>query len=662
VSLPEIVLDDRRFQDLVNEARVRITNSCPEWTEHNVSDPGITLIELFAWLTETIIYRLNRVPDKLHVALLELLGIRLAPPSAAMAELRFRLAGPATDPIRLPAETEVGTLRTAQEESIVFQTDDEFVIPPASLVGYAVKRGTTESDVGVARGAARPTGANQLPFGSPPKVGDALYLGFDAPLARLVLEVSFDCSQARGAGIDPTDPPLVWEVPAGEGWSEAEVLSDRTGGFNYGSGIVELQLPARHVETVVAGQRAHWLRCRVSATTRSGAEGVEFTHPPEIYGITAAVMGASLSATHAVRERAEDLGVSDGTPAQRFRLAHAPMLSPRDETLEVLEPRSGEWHAWEQRESFVESGADDRHFVLDPANGEVELGPAVRETATGWRQYGAIPLEGARLRFGSYRHGGGARGNVAPQTLTTLKSAIPGIASVTNPKAAYGGVDQETLDSARRKAAMVLRTRSRAVTPEDFEFLALQASPRLARAHCIVPMEGVGAVRIHLVPRVEPADRPLQFDELQPDVALRDEVAAYLDQRRLVGTRIELLPAELRGVSVVVKVKVSHRASPQRVKEEIEYALYTYLNPLVGGSLVGPGDGWPFGRTLNQGDLFGIVQSIDGVEFVSVLRMYEADVKTRKQQPQQAGTHLALEPGEVIASAAHLVEAEYADE
>ena len=93
--LPEIVLDDRRFQELVSEARTRIALSCPEWTEHNVSDPGITLIELFAWMTDMLIYRLNRVPDKLHVALLELLGVQLHGPTAARTQIRFRLAAPA---------------------------------------------------------------------------------------------------------------------------------------------------------------------------------------------------------------------------------------------------------------------------------------------------------------------------------------------------------------------------------------------------------------------------------------------------------------------------------------------------------------------------------------------------------------------------------------
>ena len=92
MRLPEIELDDRRFQDLVSEARLRINRACPEWTEHNVSDPGITLIELFAWMTELTTYRLNRVPDKIYVGLLELLGVPLRPPTPALTHIRFVLS------------------------------------------------------------------------------------------------------------------------------------------------------------------------------------------------------------------------------------------------------------------------------------------------------------------------------------------------------------------------------------------------------------------------------------------------------------------------------------------------------------------------------------------------------------------------------------------
>src|SRR5918998_1506654 len=156
MRLPEIQLDDRRFQDLVSEARLRVNRACPEWTEHNVSDPGITLIELFAWMTEMTIYRLNRVPDKLHVSLLELLGIRLDGPSAAQTSLRFRLA---------------------------------------ERAAYALQRGGQVKSVGVADGVAKPSGADQLAFANPPAVGDALYLGFEDVLGRLLIEVDVDASQ-----------------------------------------------------------------------------------------------------------------------------------------------------------------------------------------------------------------------------------------------------------------------------------------------------------------------------------------------------------------------------------------------------------------------------------------------------------------------------------
>src|SRR4051794_39541928 len=238
MKLPEIQLDDRRFQDLVTEARMRINRTCPEWTEHNVSDPGITLIELFAWMTEMTIYRLNRVPDKLHVKLLELLGIRLDGPTAAATTLRFRLAGPAEEPIAIPGgETEVGTPRTANEDSIIFQVDEDFTIPPARPAAYVLQRGGQVKDVGVADGKARPQGTDQLPFGSPPAVGDALYIGFEEPLGRLLIEVDVDASQARGAGVNPEDPPLRWEVSQGDGqWLEAAVLEGLTRGFNYRPG------------------------------------------------------------------------------------------------------------------------------------------------------------------------------------------------------------------------------------------------------------------------------------------------------------------------------------------------------------------------------------------------------------------------------------------
>src|SRR5690606_12417829 len=95
MALPVPNLDDIQFQrDLVDDARLRIIRYCPEWTVYNLSDPGITLIELFAWMTELMVYRLNKVPDKNYVKFLEMVGVELMPAAAAEAELTFRLSAP----------------------------------------------------------------------------------------------------------------------------------------------------------------------------------------------------------------------------------------------------------------------------------------------------------------------------------------------------------------------------------------------------------------------------------------------------------------------------------------------------------------------------------------------------------------------------------------
>jgi predicted phage baseplate assembly protein len=218
-------------------------------------------------------------------------------------------------------------------------------------------------------------------------------------------------------------------------------------------------------------------------------------------------------------------------------------------------------------------------------------------------------------------------------------------------------VDPESLDSARLRAAIEIRTRFRAVTAEDFEFLCGEASPRVARALC-VPGEDDGAVRVFVLPRVDPADRRLAHDELVADEELLREVAGYLDERRMVGTTVQLLPAALRAVSAVVQVEVSAHSDPHRIEDDISYALYAYLNPLVGGSPHGPSTGWPFGRALNQGELYGVVQAVPGVELVRILRLYETDLRTAEQSPKPAGNVLEIGAAELIASGLHIVKAQ----
>src|SRR5258705_3457415 len=89
MSLPVPNLDDRSWKQIVDEAVRLIPRYCPEWTHHNTSDPGVTLLELYAWMTEMVIYRLNNVPEKNFLTFLDLIGVRLQPPQPAPAVLEL---------------------------------------------------------------------------------------------------------------------------------------------------------------------------------------------------------------------------------------------------------------------------------------------------------------------------------------------------------------------------------------------------------------------------------------------------------------------------------------------------------------------------------------------------------------------------------------------
>lgn len=123
MSLPSPNLDERNFQQLVEEARQRIAQSCPEWTDLSPGDPGMVLLELFAHLTETMIYRLNRVPEKMYVEFLRLIGIRLQAPSAANVTLQFSRARADEQPVQIPRGTRVTLGRSNNGgESLIFTT------------------------------------------------------------------------------------------------------------------------------------------------------------------------------------------------------------------------------------------------------------------------------------------------------------------------------------------------------------------------------------------------------------------------------------------------------------------------------------------------------------------------------------------------------------
>ncbi len=315
MPLPVPNLDDRRFQDLVDDAKRLVQRRCPEWTDHNVSDPGVTLIETFAFMVDQLLYRLNRVPDRHYLKFLDLIGVRLFPPAAARADLTFWLSAPRRNTVVVPAGTQVATVRTEADEPVTFTTGDELRIVACSL-----DRVLTVPAGGEPADRTGDLGDDWIPgFADPPAAGDVVAFGLTDAVPGCAVLLRMDWTVA-GRGVDPTDPPLIWEAWTEHGWRPCTVERDTTGGLNR-AGEVVLHVPAGHIASVLARRRAGWLRCRLV----EAAPGQPFFHaPPRLRSATAATIGGTVCAGHAETIEAETLGLSEGVPGQRFAVARPP--------------------------------------------------------------------------------------------------------------------------------------------------------------------------------------------------------------------------------------------------------------------------------------------------------------------------------------------------
>lgn len=397
-------------------------------------------------------------------------------------------------------------------------------------------------------------------------------------------------------------------------------------------------MPAGHAVSRLGGHEAGWVRCRVVEP----AEALpSYSESPTVRAAGAFTIGGTVRAAHAEAVLNEQLGASEGVPAQRVRLAHAPVVDRPPLLLQVAERADGGmdeedpgagWEEWSVVRDFASSRPGDRHFTLDATTGEIAFGPSVRQPDGTLRQFGAVPPKGAAIRAVRYGTGGGRAGNVARSTITVLRSSIPYIARVENREAARGGVDGETVEEAKSRAPISLRAQERAVTARDYEELARRAAPEAARISCLAAdsaESGDNAVRVLVVPQAVP-DRGgrLRFEQLVPGEELLSRVTGFLDERRPLGTRLAVGPPFYQGVTVVATLHSFRAAEAERVRADALDTLYAYLDPLTGGA---HGEGWPFGRPLRAGEVFAALQRVPGVELVDEVLLHPADPLTGRR-------------------------------
>ncbi|MDQ3957023.1 MAG: putative baseplate assembly protein [Actinomycetota bacterium] len=629
-------LDDRRFQDLVDEAKRRVQRSCPEWSDHNVSDPGVTLIETFAYMVDQLFYRLNRVPDRVYVKLLDLIGVKRFPPSAAKANVTFWLSAAETDSIHIPAGTVVSTLRSEKEDPVPFTVVRPLTVPSCSLAAVAKQAGGSNTIVDLT--PRFDLGEPVYCFSGTPAPGDAFLVGLDRPVPFCTVLLRVECT-TEGAGVDPDDPPLVWEARTEQGWVECDIESDGTGGFNRRHGDVKLHVPGGHSPASFAGTGRGWLRCRL-VEPKPGQD--MYRRSPRIDSIEAQTVAGTTTVQHAEVFEEEMLGVSDGTPGQRFGLAHIPVVPTAEPpVVQIAEGARWEngtevetgWEDWTEVKTFASSGPADRHFALDRATGEVSFGPAIRQPNGVMRGFGAVPAPGARVRIRSYRAGGGSAGNVPAGAIAVLKGAIPFVTRVENREPATGGVDGEDLEAAKERGPIELHTRDRAVTASDYESLTREIAPEIARVRCqpISDRGPANVVRVLVVPALTAGtEAAVDLEALRPPAEVLSRIRQYLDARRPVGTQLIVQPPWYQAITVVSRLRARAGHRPDVVSAAAIDALSRFFHPLVGGP---DGTGWPFGRPAHVGDVHAVLQAVRGIDLVGETKLFAVNPKTGAHGP-----------------------------
>jgi predicted phage baseplate assembly protein len=428
-NLPKANLDDRSFEDLVEECLLRIPRYCPEWTNYNPGDPGVTLIELFAWLVHQMLYRFNYVPRRHYVAFLEMLGVRLQPPKPAQVELTFYLTKAQDRPTLITEGTEVATVRTENQEAVVFTTDRNLIVGLPRIHHILLGRDSEPDNfpeeldnpfTGTIYQQERQWDAldRTVSLFSPCTPGNAFYLVLapenisematadggnisqSAPgnaLEGNILALTFKGPRAVTTGIDPNNPPLRWEAWNGHRWVSEGILriptDDRTKGFSFdrlgesgpnpeqeGADVI-LHLPQSWAQADFNNEeyQGYWIRC-VYAFSAQGGQQFGYQRSPEITGVSVRTIGGTIGASECVVMQEEVLGESDGKPGQIFPLSSKPVLRRSPEEHIQLRLPDGTTENWIEQPDFGDSRENSPHYVLDSMNGTVQFGPLVRES------------------------------------------------------------------------------------------------------------------------------------------------------------------------------------------------------------------------------------------------------------------------------------------
>jgi len=503
----------------------------------------------------------------------------------------------------------------------------------------------------------------------------SLYLGFDRPFGEGLMPLFFSTVKAAVDAGRLSE----WSYSDPNGWHALNV-KDETDGFAR-SGICSFVAPADQASRKRFGRALYWIRAEIATVQWQAKSGINRTakkapagetpqraacveeirpfYPPFVVQEddgTIAFNGIFPNTVWGVQSETvahETVGSGDGSPSQTFALRRTPVvdlalwvrepLRPEAPTVESYadEEGKGYWVRWQEADALEAASAADRLYTADYASGELGFGDG---------EHGMVPPAARDNILALYRTGGGERGNVGKGKIRTLVSSIASIEGVTNPVAASGGAEAETVAKLVVRAPKRLRHRFRAVNAEDYVSLAMEASGNVARAACLANFDERGEHRpgwttVVIVPRSEAA-------EPAPSPQLLKRVETYLTSRAPVVAVIRVVPPVYARVDVAVTFALSQWEAVSQIKQEAVEKLSAFLHPLSGGY---EGEGWPFGTMPCFSDFFSLFAGMEGVDHIETLTVTVGTENERMTLGADEGTLLELPPYLLICDGSHTI-------
>lgn len=461
--------------------------------------------------------------------------------------------------------------------------------------------------------------------------GLAVYLAFDKPLpVGESHAIRFRC---RGEAFLPEGVVVHWEMlkPDARGrarWTRLlSGVDEEQGREAYqfrGSGSLEFTLP----DAVEQGDSGFWLRARFDLPEDYAPEQVPVL-PPLTH-----ILLNSVSAVNLVRI-SEEAYSGLGVPSQVIQLNHRPIYLHSEDAQKGRFPRpdlfadirvfvdegDGEPAEWTiQRDgSMLTADKDDRVFVVDPVDGTLTFGNGIRGKM--------LPVGSHNVVVRAYHQVPGGSGNLGPGEISNCEGFGDRV-EVMNLLPAVGGRDAETVDEIIRRAPSLLTTRDRAVTRQDFEVIAAEASSEVARAACVGSMESDGSVEVVILPHRRDGERiPDPF----MSGGLREHCERHLARRCLINVQPKVRLASFLPVDVSVDLRLRPNGNQLQIREAAQNWVERFLDAYTGGL---DRDGWPFGGTLFAQDFARMVTDIPGVRHVVSVELYDmSEGDARRRSP-----------------------------